>query len=291
MLSVIIGTAEYSLDDGTLCRLVGYDGFGIPPATRISSRGPLQHGDTDEGFRLDPRLAKLIFALETTELDVMYERRQTICDLFSPIHDSILKFDLSYGVRYLDCHYYDDASLEWSVKNWAAPRFALTVKASDPTLYDPERKVEIFGIGASGAGFTLPMPLPFAVGITALDELHTIFYPGTWLSYPEIQIYGPITDLLIENTDTGDKLDFTGITIIEDDYYIIDTRYGYKTVVDQDGVNKIADLTEDSDLATFAIDYKRPDESFRENTFRATGSAINSETRIFFRYYERYIGV
>ena len=38
---------------------LGDQGFGLAPLHRITTRGPLQHGDSDIDFRLDPRILQI----------------------------------------------------------------------------------------------------------------------------------------------------------------------------------------------------------------------------------------
>ncbi len=81
----------------------------------------------------------------------------------------------------------------------------------------------------------------------------TITNSGSWDEYPIIIIPGSVASPIVVNTSTGETLDFTGATIPADMSYTIDTRYGYKTVTDSDGVNQIAKLSDDSDLSTFHL--------------------------------------
>ena len=52
---VITDMDRYVLED--------YDGFGMPPSHRLTERGPLQHGETDLGYLLDPRLIQIAVKL------------------------------------------------------------------------------------------------------------------------------------------------------------------------------------------------------------------------------------
>ena len=81
----------------------------------------------------------------------------------------------------------------------------------------------------------------------------TITNAGTWDEFPVISIPGPAGSPIVTNTSTGEVLDFTGATIPTNTSYIIDTRYGYKTVTDSNTVNQIDKLTDDSDLSTFHL--------------------------------------
>jgi hypothetical protein len=225
-----------------------------------------------------------------TDLDEMYNRKAELLDLFNPDNALSIRWTLPYGVRQFDGFYYDDLSLGWDKRKWAAQNFGVVIKCPDPTAYDPSRKTKTFVGSASGAAFTIPWYIPLYIGGSNLDDVQVIAYPGTWISYPEVEIVGPATDAVITNLETGEKLDFSGLTLGSTERIVVDTRYGFKTVVDQDGVNAIDALTDDSDLSTFHIEHKRPGESARDNPIWVIASGIDSGTRVVLRYYERYTG-
>jgi hypothetical protein len=118
----------------------------------------------------------------------------------------------------------------------------------------------------------------------------TIVYGGSWRAYPVVTIVGPITDPVLTNATTGQKLDFTGITIASENTYIIDCRYGYKTVKNAAGVNKLADLTSDSDLAEFHI-APSGEVNAGNNAFTLTGTLTDANTQVTIAYNERFIGI
>lgn len=291
ILSLIVDGNEFSLDDGTYCRLIGYDGWGSSPSQRQASQGPQQHGDTDEGQFLKPRFGSLALKIMEAELDQMYYRKQELLDLFNPEASLILKWYLPYGVRQFDCFYYEDLSLGWDRGKWATQNVGVVLKCPDPTCYDPSI-FTLTWVGSSGSGgaFLVPWEVPTEVGGSTFDDIQTVQYHGTWIEYPLITIAGPAENLVITNHTTGEKLDFTGLTLGAGEQRIIDTRYGFKTVLDEAGANQIADLTDDSDLATFHIERKRPYETFRVNNIQAVASGVDSNTRVIIRYLERYTG-
>ncbi len=95
---------------------------------------------------------------------------------------------------------------------------------------------------------------------------------------------------MLENETTGEKLDFTGTTVAAGHYYDIDCRYGRKSVKDEAGTNEIADLTSDSDLATFHL-AAEPEAGGGVNSLRLTGSAVTTATKVELTYDTRYLGI
>ncbi len=127
-----------------------------------------------------------------------------------------------------------------------------------------------------------------AIGVYSASK--TITYNGSFAEYPVITILGPITDPVLTNVSTDETLDFTGITIAAGNTYVIDCRFGYKTVKNTAGTNKIADLTAASDLATFHLGAD-PEVSGGANAFTLTGTGVTAATTVTVAYYNRYVGL
>jgi len=290
-ISVIIGGVETQLS--TLGALVAHLGWGMAAIESFAERSPGQHGDTWAGFNLGPRIGHLVFKSVTGELDDLYALREDLLSLFSPLSSEIiLKFGASGTLdeRRFSTHLVGGLEGEWDVQGWGVQKFEVSLKASDPTCYDPTGEAWTFSLGGGEDGFFVPYDVPYAMGASVINQTQVITYPGGWLSYPLIRITGPITDPVITNDGTGDVLDFAGITIAAGHWYEIDCRYGQKTVVDEAGTNRIAELTAASDLATFHI---APDPELADgiNSIRVSGSAVDASTKIEITYFVRYLGV
>src|SRR3990172_5948554 len=290
MLSVIIDNREYSLDDGAYGHLIAHDGWGMPVSTRVASQGPLQHGDTDEGQFLEPRIGNLVFRVNNPNLDSFYDAREPFMELFHPNNSPRLKFSMNKGIRVFECFFLDGISMPWQPGSWGNLRVVVTLKCPDPSCYDPVVRTLTFTSG-SGGGFEIPLMVPISVGGSTIEDVHNIQYEGTWIEYPKITIVGPIEDVTLINEATDEVLDFTGLSLGSGEQRIVDTRYGFKTVVDGSGVNKIADLVADSDLATFHLEHKRIYETSRSNPIAVTGTGSDSNTKVIIRYLERYLGI
>jgi len=110
-----------------------------------------------------------------------------------------------------------------------------------------------------------------------------ISYVGNLPEYPIISLTGPATNPSITNLTTGETLDFGTITIGAGTTYMIDTRYGYKTVLDGT-VSRRYQLTEDSDVATFHL----APTTGGTNVLFLDGTAMGTATRFSVAYYNRY---
>lgn len=291
-LVAIVGSTEYSLSDAAPRFRLEEDGLGMAPVHRITERGPLQHGDSDIGFRLDPRFIPLVFGVSPSSDASLFDNRAELLRIFKPRNVPVkLRYTLSNGaVRQIDTHFFRDMAFPSRDRKGFYQRVAVTMRASDPLFYDPTLQAVIYGVGAGGSSFAVPMAVPLSVGASTLSASQTITYAGDFLEYPIVIITGPITNPVIANTTTGETLDLTGITISGGDSYTIDCRYGYKTVKNAAGTNKIADLTDDSDLATFHLEAD-PDAPGGGNTITVTGSSATTATEVYLQYYNRYIGL
>jgi hypothetical protein len=202
-----------------------------------------------------------------------------------------MRWTLENGdIRQTDCHVNGRIVFASSNQDGFNQRCVVPLRAADPTYYDPSLQSVTFGVGGGGGAFTVPVAVPTGVGASAVDQTRTIAYAGTWRTYPIINVTGPINNLVIYNTTTGDKLDFTGYTIGVGASLTIDCRAGVKTIVDGTGTNVIDKLSDDSDLATFSLEADA-DAPGGVNSIRVTASGATSATEIFFQFYNRYEGL
>ncbi len=293
-IAVIVAGSEKQLDGGNPYTYLGADGLGAAPRRRLSERGPQQNGETDLGYRLDPRVFNLAIQIEAADAGEFWDQRNDLIGWFAPYHAPIMRFELKNGaVRQIDAHLVGDLMMpDDNEYRGTIQRVALQLKAHDPTFYDPVGKSSTFALGGGGDTFPVPHEVPHGVGASTIDQLNTITYGGNWLSFPQlIRITGPIEDCVITNETTGDKLDFTGTTIVGGSHYDIDCRYGQKTVIDSGGVNRIADLTSDSDLATFHLAPDSAEAPGGVNSIRVTGQSVTEATAVTMNYFERYLGI
>ena len=285
-IEILRGDQALDISDLTNYAVLEMDGLGMAPLHRISERGPLQHGESDRGYRLDPRMIQMVLNLRSASWAGHYSQRQELLDWLSPTETISLRHSQPSGtVRQIDC--YCVSGPEFATKDRSSFQFqkaAIRLVCPDPAWYDPARQSVRVNAGGGGTGFLFPGAVPWTFGGADIDADVVVEYAGTWLEYPEITIFGPIDDARIKNTETGNVLEFGGPTIEAGDYYVIDLRYGYKTVVDSTGANKIADLTAASDLATWCL---QPG----SNTINFSGENASDATAMVIRWYNRYIGV
>src|SRR5690349_3815080 len=108
-LQVIAQGVTYSLSDRNHYIHLLNSNFGMAPVERLKERGPLQHGQSDVGYRLRPRTVQLVLMLMATTEDLYFDRRAELLSIFAPRTDPI-SLRVTYGsrVRQIDVHFVDD---------------------------------------------------------------------------------------------------------------------------------------------------------------------------------------
>jgi len=270
--------------------VVDHDGLLAPSIRRVWQEGPQQHGASQTVARLQRRVVTLGLAWVRDDTNT-WTYRSDILEIFNrPDYTVWLDTVIPAGTRRLDVRLLGGLSGPRPARHDGIMRDVVQVVADDPVFYDPTPTVYTFALAAGGSAGPIPLVIPWKIGASTLAETQTITYTGTWREYPIVKVTGPITDCVITNNATSEKLDLTGTTIADGDYYEIDLRYGYKTVTDSSDTNQIADLTNDSDLATWHL-APHSEATDGVNSITVTGTNANTNTVIAITYYNRYMGI
>jgi len=292
-------------------RLNNYD-LGMAQIDRLAQRTPLQvYGDTDLGFRMNPRYCDFSWTIKGSDLADYRDLRSELISVFIPrVDDPVqLVFDFVDRVRALDVVI--DGELSWHDRAGRVEQVSGIFKASDPRLYNPTLITEIFDLaGSSGSnlGWAIPWPIPWGIGTDTLNLTKTINYADlSWLAapeYPVIRVVGPISDFYIMNATTGEIIDLRsngGLVLSSSAEWVeIDLsnapRRDSKTIRDQDGVAVDQYLSTDSDLASWHLApagerLSTGAYATGQNNILVVGSSVDSETQVSLRYYDRYFAI
>lgn len=300
---------EYDLNSGSI-RLLNYD-LGLPAVRRLGQRAPAQQGDTDLGYRMEPRFVDLFWVIQGRGLDDYRNLREMFMTIFRPRdNDAVqLVFDFGDRVRALDVNL--DGELNWTDRVADIERVSGVFKASDPRLYHPDIRTVIFSLEGSGGsiqGWEIPWEIPWEIGTDTLNATVNLMYAdGNKLAaqeFPIIRIFGPIDNPIITNLTTGEVINLTangGISLLDPSEWIeIDLanppRRDAKTIRDQDGNSAEEFMTTDSDFATWHLapaGERLPAGNYSTglNAINVTGENVSPNTLITMRYYDRYLGV
>jgi hypothetical protein len=297
-------TLTYSIQ-GTTYTLNGYDvvsgltfnylgdlGFGMAPLHRITQRGPLQQGDSDVDFRLDPRVLQLPFIFTANTMAEHYAIRDKVLAIFSPSNViGTLTITRPDGTqRAIATKILGGLSLDVDSKSGYGVKTIVQMRADDPTWYNPTQTTIAGTSAIVGTPTPIPRLYPVTYGASGTINVNTsVTYSGTWNAYPNIVAVGPLNSLIIQNTSTGDIITLTA-NIAAGTTYIFDLRYGFKTVVDQLGANVLANISATSNLATFNL-APMPQVIGGINTISITATGGTSASSVTLTYNDRFIGV
>lgn len=309
-LTANIAEQSYDLNSDEI-RLNSYD-LGMAQIVRLKQRAPLQlYGNTDLGWRMSPRFSDFEWTIKGADLAGYRDLRARLIEIFVPrVDDPVqLVFDFGDRVRALDVNL--DGELLWRNRAGTIEQVSGVFEASDPRLYDPELITEIFDLSSSAGsnlGWQIDWPVPWPIGTDILNLTKVIDYaelsPLGAPEFPLIRILGPITNPVVENITTGETIDLSaegGIVLSDSSEWVdIDLtnapRRDAKTIRDQNNDSVDYHLTTDSDLATWHLAPKGEKlESGAyctgQNSIRVLGGSVDSNTRVSFRYYNRFFAV
>jgi len=288
-ITYTIGGATFDLNgyDSTSALTFNYlgdQGFGMAPMHRITQRGPMQHGDSDIDFRLDPRIMQIPLFVNTTSIDDYYAARGRLLSVFSPSNTTgRITVTTSTWSRTIDVKVLGGMSFDVDPKAGYGLRAVIQLRADDPTWYDATPHAIAGASGIAGTATAYPVIYPRTYGTATINAATTFAYDGTWLTYPVITALGPITGLVITNNTTGQVISTSG-SIAAGRTFTYDLRYGKKTVYDDLGNNQIATVGASSNLATWAI-------VTGTNSISIAASASASPAAVSIVYNTRFVGI
>jgi hypothetical protein len=301
----------YDLNDGDEIRLLDYD-LGIAAARRLSQRSPAQlYGDSDLGWRMDPRYLDLYWAIHGTTLANYQAIRERIMTVFQPRDNDAVQLVFDFDGLFRAVNVNLDGELLWRDRVEFVEKVSGVFKASDPRLYDPDMHTVLFSLEAGGVaptGWPIPWPIPWAVGTDVLNMAVSVAYSGLSRlgapEYPVIRIFGPIDSPIIRNITTDEIIDLSdngGLSLADPTEWVeVDLanppRRDAKTILDQDGNSAEQYLTTASDFATWHIapaGERLYDGSYctGTNIISVYGTGVTSETLATMLYFDRYLGI
>jgi hypothetical protein len=279
---------------------LGLQGGGGSPMHLLTTRGPQQDGTSVTGFRLDPRTILLPLVYYATSHRQHFEARNFLSRIFTPsmvkgtliltlptiADDGGFTPMLDSGTRCIDVYVAAPPSFDQEVSSGYTVRTVAQLYADDPTWYDPQINSEYISSVVSGTPTAYPKVYPTTYGALTVNASTALSYIGSVVSYPVIQVTGPVSSLVITNATTGKVLSFSA-SVPAGRVWTIDMRYGYKTIKDDLGVNQISALSAGSSLGTWAI-APSPTVTDGINVITVTGSGATSATSVVLDYSTRY---
>lgn len=130
-------TESINLTNGSPFKLEKAEGLSSGGVVRHQQRSPLQHGATDLGFRLTPRIVTLNLLFHATTAAQLDGYRDDLIEAFRPSVPIVLRATRDDGeVRDLNCHAVDEVAIELLPEHKAAKLHRATVRlrAASPLL-------------------------------------------------------------------------------------------------------------------------------------------------------------
>lgn len=291
LLDAMTSYRVHELAGSRMATLLG--GIGMPPVAHVTQRGPRQDGDTLLDVKLEPREVTVgILQQQDSRLAFWHERR-ALLDMLRRFEGLKLRLVLEDAGESFDLDVAYAAGAELGTDGSVGLRdFAAAIRliAHDPTWYASAPTSLVVGIPTLGGAGVFPRVYPIVFGMSYINADIALQYLGTWRAYPQIDVRGPITNPVIENLSTGEKLELAA-TVPNGQVVRFDLGTNVKTVVNlTTGANWMPYLTNDSDLATWHLGVD-PEVVGNMNALHLFGTAGGANTVITLRWHDRYIGV
>jgi hypothetical protein len=266
------------------------ENLGMPPVRRLSQRGVFQHGDTDVDFRLDPRELVMAFGVKASCYDEFWAKRKRLMEIFRPSLSALTLESCDYSgnirwiyVKYLKGLELNSADGDEMAGNEFYQRVAVVLKANDPIWFEPVLRSLTYA-SVAFADLVFPISFPIEFGTRTMTAASNLVYSGTWLSYPQIVLTGPIGYPIIYNNTTGESIEMT-YKVSAGQVVTIDLSY------DNIGQNLNGVISPTSDFATFHLE-PAPVAVGGVNAIEIVATELTpGVSKVVLNYYERYLGI
>lgn len=294
-VAVLNDGIKFNLDVNKNIALLTEEGYGLPPIEYITQRGPFQHGESLRDYFLRPRVFQLLIRRNSCSRDTYWDNRLNLLDILRPNRtgsacagQGILRRITSDG-RKFDINVIIAEGLGFAQGNDNWDRFAyqevIRLVAHDPVFFNPTVFTTNFVLAAASLVFgpvvppaTTVFPITFGYGAA----IQTIVNHGTWHTYPQIQVNGPLNSFVIMNNTINKQISLA-YDIPVGAYVLIGLEYGRKYIQLNDGTNLIGYAS--GDIATFRLDPGTNELEVRGTGFTGLGP------HVVITYNERYYGI
>lgn len=235
------------------------EGYGTPPITYITQKGPAQHGVFVNDYLLEPRIIQLLVRHNGSSRNDYWSNRAGIMDALRPnkqtVHSDVIPGVLRKALpdgslRDIRAFIESGPGFTPTPNGWDEYAFQEVLRfiAHDPVWYDPAIVTVNFGTTAT----QLVFPITFPITFSSTRDTETVAYAGTWIEYPTFVINGPASSVYILNDTTDEHIRFT-YPLAAGRSVTIALSYGTKLVTLDDGTNLLGYVDPESDLASFKL--------------------------------------
>ncbi len=275
--------------------VISSEGWGFPSTRHLTERDPLGDLERMRVWYLNPRTISLVLRQDFQNRISYWTGRGDLLDAFRPnrgAEGTLRRYLPDGSIRDLAVRLdRGPAFTPRSPSSWDQRGFAELIRfiAPEPWVTDPIQRSVTFSLAALN-NLVFPITFPITFGSSLLNDIENLTYNGTWDSFPQIVITGPLNAPIITNDTTGLAVALT-YNIPTGRVVTIDLAYGVKTVADDLGVNLIGTVTSVSDLGNWHLT-PAPRAVGGVNVIRVQGSqAVAGVSGIALNYFDRYIGI
>ena len=232
--------------------------LGTAPIEYSTTRGIGQDGNTVQRFRLNNRSLNVAIFVDGHKFKTKAEYhafRNDLHQLFNPLSRLTLTITRLDGSRRQLTNIYPSSGISF-VDNEAENggwniRETVGLTAYTPYFVNPETVV--YNVAPS-INDELVFPIDFSIffGNAGTSFTQSIDYDGSWISYPTITVTGPYNTCTITNVWNSSTINFF-LPVGANQQRIITLNPAITTIVDQNGINRIGEITEESNLVDFYI--------------------------------------
>lgn len=289
----------YTFDTGKYRFLIGEDGMGMPPIEYITQRGPDQHGESLLAYRLNPRIVQIVLRQDNCDRYSYYTERDKLIDILRPnrfpvgmISTGILRKRRPDGkIRDLRAMVSQGPSFSVMEKEYSdIYGYTETIQfiCHDPIYYGSSEKEVILSLDYTAQlSFPVEFPIIFSSDILVAD--FAIQYLGTWFSFPDIEICGPISSPIIRNIDTDEEIKLN-YELIPGEIISISLEYGNKAISSNIAGDLMGIVDDPGDFGTFHLEPSPAVTGGNNHIYVFGENAAEGISYIKLRYYERYVG-
>lgn len=267
------------------------DGIGLPTLRYLALVSALQHGQTYQDYRFDPRIVTLKWGAKQATRQAMWSDHQTWLKNMKPyVTVANIQLVLDDGTTYqLDVRL--RAGLPNSSKDLRGPftqMYTAQFIADNPFWYNPTQSTFTYTVTAF-TQITWPVTFPITFGGSVVDQTSTIQTLGTFSAYPKIVLTGPILNPILTNNTTGDIIALT-YSISPGEIVTIDLTPGAKTVLNNSGTNLIGKVTPASNLGTWHLAVP-PEATSGNNSVHAQFGNGTAASSVVLNWNDQFVGV
>jgi hypothetical protein len=141
-LTATVGSASLTLTGGSPYSLLSAKGMSGAEVRRVTSRGPAQDGDTDQGYRLAPREIELEIGIKAATDALLDAARDALTSLFKPLPSTPIKLRYTRddaAIRQIDCYTVGNIKIDL-VKDYRVGHYhraTIRLRAVEAALYNP----------------------------------------------------------------------------------------------------------------------------------------------------------